>query len=122
MAQVIFRELRGVVLEEYEKVKRFLGRYFSNKDWYELFLYGGCYWFANYIKNRVDGSYLMINRQAEHCGVCIGGKLYDITGRISKEGYIVAGEREMSYMKRNYKPDFDIERLETDMRRAFNEG
>lgn len=90
-----------------------LEMYFNGVGWQRLFLDGGCYWFANFISSRVPGSYLVINRQLEHCAVVINGKAYDILGQVgNKSGYKKANSVEISFMKKNYKPKFNVVELE----------
>ena len=38
--------------------------------------------------------------------------LYDIRGRISAKNFHPASEREISFMKKNYVPKFDVKKLE----------
>ena len=38
--------------------------------------------------------------------------LYDIRGRISVKNFYPASEREISFMKKNYVPKFDVKKLE----------
>lgn len=104
-------------MEVYEKVLSLLKEYFEvsykGRDGYKnLFLNGGCYWLASYLNGLIPGSYLLINRVEEHCALCVGGKAYDITGMISSKGYHKASDREISFMKKNYKPRFEVVCLE----------
>ncbi|BBF41377.1 hypothetical protein lbkm_0051 [Lachnospiraceae bacterium KM106-2] len=54
----------------------------------------------------------MINRQQEHCAVLLPEGLFDISGRISKFNFRLATDRDISFMKKNYKPNFDVLKLE----------
>ena len=97
----------------YEKLLYFLDCYFCGiTSWNRLFLNGGCFWLANYLCERIPGSYLVINRLEEHCALCIEGSIYDVRGKISKCGFHKASEREISFMKKNYLPKFDVVSLE----------
>lgn len=89
-----------------------LERYFHGGEWKRLFLRGGCYWFADILHREIEYSKIMINRADEHCAICFGGGMYDITGRIGMKNFHVASEREIQFMKKNYIPKFDADKLE----------
>lgn len=101
----------GEKLEVYEKVLRALESYFGRKDWKKLFLNGGCFWLAEFLQERIPGSYLMINRAQEHCALCFAGGLYDVSGKISMKNFERATPRQISFMRKNYVPKFDTGRL-----------
>lgn len=96
----------------HKEVIRLLASYFTDPGWEKLFLNGGCYWLADFLHQRINGSKLMINRVQEHCAVAFGIGLYDVTGRISHNGFHEASRREISFMKKNYIPRFRAEKLE----------
>lgn len=96
----------------YEMVLNALENYFNNKDWKKLFLSGGCYWLANMLHRQIRESTIMINRIEEHCALYFENGLYDVCGRISAKNFRIAGERDISFMKKNYVPGFDTEKLE----------
>ncbi|MBQ7839208.1 MAG: hypothetical protein IJ390_01775 [Lachnospiraceae bacterium] len=98
-------------MEVYEKVLRALECYFGRKDWKKLFLCGGCFWLAEFLHERIPGSYLIINRAQEHCALCFDGGLYDVSGKISMKGFEKATERQISFMRKNYVPKFDTGKL-----------
>lgn len=91
-------------MDTYTKVLILLDNYFKGLNWKSLFLFGGCYWFANYLHGRIPGSIIVIDRVHEHCAIQIGGKTYDVTGRVSNKNYHKASDRELSFMKKNYIP------------------
>lgn len=99
-------------MEIYLKTLELLEGYFDTKDWRQFFLQGGCFWFANYLYQRIENSVLMINRMEEHCAICLSDGLYDVRGKISPYGFHPATEREISFMKKNYIPKFDVNMLE----------
>lgn len=99
-------------MEIYLKTLELLEGYFDTKNWKRYFLQGGCYWFANYLYHRIDNSVLMINRMEEHCAIRLSDGLYDVRGKISSYGFYPATEREISFMKKNYIPKFDVDLLE----------
>ena len=99
-------------MELYLKTLELLVSYFDTKDWKRYFLQGGCYWFANYLNQRILDSVLMINRMEEHCAIRLSDGLYDVSGKISPYGFHRATEREISFMKKNYIPKFDVKMLE----------
>jgi hypothetical protein len=111
-----YRKVYLVVNEKqellYKRLLLSLEQYFKSKDWQKLFLSGGCYWLANYLSTQIPGSYLVINRAEEHCAICINGKIYDVRGNISKYGFHRATDREIAFMKKNYKPRFNASDLE----------
>lgn len=88
-----------------------LGAYFHTADWKRLFLQGGCYWLADVLHQGIAGSFIMINREEEHCALDFEGGLYDVSGRISRRNFRLAEERDIRFMQKNYKPGFDGERL-----------
>ena len=99
-------------MELYLKTLELLESYFNTKDWKRYFLHGGCFWLANYLHKRIEDSVLMINRMEEHCALLLSDGLYDVRGKISTYGFHRATEREISFMKKNYIPKFDVEMLE----------
>lgn len=99
-------------MEIYFKTLELLESYFNTKDWKRFFLHGGCFWFGNYLYQRIENSVLMINRMEEHCAIRLSDGLYDVRGKISSYGFHPATEREISFMKKNYIPKFDVNMLE----------
>jgi len=99
-------------MELYLKTLVLLENYFNTKDWKRYFLQGGCYWFADYLYQQIENSVLMINRGEEHCAIRLSEGLYDVGGKISSYGFHRATDREISFMKKNYIPKFDVKMLE----------
>lgn len=99
-------------MDYYKMILGALERYFNNRTWRKLFLEGGCYWLADILQKGIPDSYIMINRAEEHCGVCFGNGLYDVSGKISAKFFRRAEERDISFMRKNYQPKFDKEGLE----------
>lgn len=99
-------------MELYLRILELLESYFNTKDWKRYFLQGGCYWFADYLNQRICDSVLMINRMEENCAIKLSDGLYDVRGKISSYGFHKATEREISFMKKNYIPKFDVKMLE----------
>lgn len=91
-----------------QKIKDYLGERYNEN----LFLSGGCFWFANYCVSHMQHVYLMFNKEQEHCAVEIQNQLYDITGRIAARNYVWATSQNVAYMKQHYIPAFDIKDLE----------
>ena len=54
----------------------------------------------------------MNNRVEEHCALCLKNGVYDVRGKISPYGFHPATEREISFMKKNYIPKFDVSIVE----------
>ncbi|MCR5716695.1 MAG: hypothetical protein K6G23_07620 [Lachnospiraceae bacterium] len=99
-------------MQYYETLLAALDSYFAHDShWKELFLHGGCYWFASTLQQRITPSTLYINRATEHCALYFDHGLYDIRGKISPYGFHPASEREISFMTKNYKPKFDVATL-----------
>lgn len=96
----------------YKMVLDALEHYFHNHEWKKLFLSGGCYWLANMLHQGIEGSIIMINRIEEHCALYFENGLYDVRGKISMKEFRIAGERDISFMKKHYVPKFDTEKLE----------
>ena len=101
-----------IKLPYYRKVLCALEKYFAEENWKIQFLTGGCYWLANILHQGIKDSVIMINRIEEHCALYFENGLYDVRGRISTINFHVASEREISFMKKNYIPKFDQNRLE----------
>lgn len=99
------------MLSKYNQIISKIKEYFKEENCEELFLHGGCFFLANYIHSKIPGSYLVLNKQQEHCAININGKIYDIRGKISSNGFSKATDRNISYMKKNYKPNFNTEKL-----------
>ncbi|MDO5291629.1 MAG: hypothetical protein Q4F05_02645 [bacterium] len=98
-------------MEMYLKIIHLLEEYFK-EDTKSLFLSGGCLFLAELLHNNINHSKIMINRCSEHCATEIGCYgIYDITGKISSENFRCATKRDLLYMKKNYTPRFNIERL-----------
>ena len=89
-------------MDIYDTIIAAIRDYLHDEDYETLFLTGGCYWFASFVADWVPNSYIMINRNKEHCAVVVDQKLCDITGLISKIGYEYADEKELNYMKKHY--------------------
>lgn len=96
----------------YTKVLKLMGNYFADSSWKRLFLCGGCYWFADFLHKEIRDSKIMINRMEEHCALAFANGVYDVTGRISGKNFHEATQREISFMKKNYIPRFDVKNLE----------
>lgn len=99
-------------MEYYRRVLEALEHYFRGNGWQKKFLNGGCFWLASILHQGIDGSVFMINRAEEHCALYFENGLYDIRGRISAQNFHPASEREISFMKKNYVPKFDVKKLE----------
>lgn len=108
-------------LHYYNMVLHTLEGYFSERNWKKLFLNGGCYWLADILRQGISGSVIMINRIEEHCALYFENGLYDIRGRISLQNFRRAGERDINYMKKNYLPKFDTDKLEQYLRKNMKE-
>lgn len=89
-----------------------LESYFHDQHWKTLFLKGGCYWLAELLHQGIRDSKIVINRVEEHCAVAFNNGIYDVTGRISGKNFHIASPREISFMKKNYIPQFNTEKLE----------
>ena len=104
----------------YNKVICLLASYFTEPGWEKLFLSGGCYWLANFLHQQLRSSKLMINRAQEHCAIAFGIGIYDVTGRISHNGFHEANSREVSFMKKNYIPCFPADQLERYLKKSLS--
>lgn len=105
----------------YKKILKILEEYFNSPDWKRFFQHGGCYWLADYLHQGIKDSIIMINRMEEHCALYFDGNLYDVNGKISKKNFYVAGDKEISFMKKNYIPKFDSEELERYIEMSMHE-
>lgn len=99
-------------MQYYIEIMDLLAKYFNENKWQKYFLCGGCYWLADYLHSIINNSVIMINRIDEHCALYFNDGLYDVTGKISMKNYVVAGERELSFMKKNYIPKFDTRKVQ----------
>lgn len=106
-------------MDYYQKILKALENYFTKANWKNLFMEGGCYWLADTLHRGIPGSYLIINRSEEHCGVYFENGLYDIRGRISARLFRKAKERDICFMKKNYIPKFQVENLEQYLRQCL---
>ena len=100
-------------MDYYDKLVLALQNYFHSSSWKNKFLYGGCYWFANKVQKNNPASVLFFNEKKQHCAVYMHGGLYDVTGRISPNGYHLANDDDIKYMKKKFVPDFELDKLET---------
>lgn len=78
---------------------------------------GGCYWLAKILQNGIPLSHIMINRIEEHCALYFEQGLYDVRGKISTRNFTFAGDRDISFMEKNYIPHFDYKKVEGYLRR-----
>ena len=99
-------------LQYYLKLLEILEVYFGESKYKKLFMEGGCFWLASYLKERIPGAKLWINRNEEHCALYFDDALYDVRGKIPKTNFHEASEREISFMRKNYVPKFDVKKLE----------
>lgn len=99
-------------MQYYQKILLLLERYFADKNWKKLFLSGGCYWLSDKLHQGIRDSVIMINRIEEHCALYFEDHLYDVRGQIPSKDFHAAGEREIRFMKKNYRPKFDTEKVE----------
>ena len=99
-------------MDIYDQIVKAIRDYLQIDDYQSMFLSGGCYWFAATVASLVPNAYLMLNRSKEHCAVMVDQRLYDITGRISKDGYVYASEKEVQYMKKHYVPRQNLTSLD----------
>lgn len=98
-------------MDVYLRIMSLLREYFA-EDTEEMFLSGGCYYLADLLHREITPSSIMINRWKEHCATQIGTLgIYDITGRIGNSQFHNASPREIAFMKKNYIPRFDQEKL-----------
>lgn|GEM_PF-1931367 len=93
--------------EIYASTVQALQRYFGKDAVNELFLHGGCYFFASYLHSHMKNSFIMFNKEREHCAIEFQNELYDITGKIGRKDYKIATPRQLDYMKKRYIPDFN---------------
>ena len=98
--------------EVYRKCVQKMKDYFGEQYDEQLFLQGGCFWFAEFLHRHTMQSFIMMNKEKEHCAIEIGNELYDITGKIPKRGYNWATKRNLEYMKKQYTPSFNVLKLE----------
>ena len=98
--------------EIYDLIISLLSSYFNRRDWRKMFLSGGCYWLANYLCSIIPNSYLVRNMNWEHCAICVNGKVYDVTGRISSKDFHKATNAEIELMQKEYVPSFNTKNRE----------
>lgn len=67
---------------------------------------------AETLHRGIENSVIMINRIEEHCALYFDNGLYDVRGQISAHNFCIARARDISFMKKNYIPKFDAEKLE----------
>lgn len=95
----------------YENLIIAIKHYFMKKDIYYMFLHGGCYWFASTLHEYIPDSDIVFNQKMQHCACAFNRGVYDIRGRISKTGFVIATMKDMEYMSKHFVPCFDIEKL-----------
>ena len=71
--------------------------------------HGGCFWFANKIHEHIPSSYIVLNRGMQHCAVMIDNSVYDATGSICKQNFVLASAKDIEYMQKNFKPNIDLD-------------
>jgi len=62
-----------------------------------------------------------IHRRTNHCALDFSNGVYDVTGGISPHNFHIASAREICFMKKNYIPAFDTEKLERYIRQTVGE-
>lgn len=95
----------------YEKIIDAIKDYFFNKDVDYLFLHGGCYWLALTLHQYIGDSEIVFNRKMQHCACLFDRKVYDIRGRISGKGFMIATAKDREYMKKHFIPRFHVEEI-----------
>lgn len=70
-----------------DKVNKFLDRFHKSDDIDTIFTSEACYWFAYILYRRFirDGATLMFANSDNHFGTKINGKVYDITGEVTRK-------------------------------------
>ncbi len=106
--------------DRYEEIIQRIKIYYGSQFQEELFLKGGCYWLADYLHRHLTSSFIMMNKEQEHCAIEIQNQLYDITGKISSRRYVWANERNLAYMKKHYRPNFNVRALERYLEQYHN--
>lgn len=84
-----------IVIQYYEKLMKALSDYFIMAHWKQLFVQGGCYWFANLLYQGIADFIIRINRVEEHCVIYFNHGLYDVRGRILQKNFKIANDREI---------------------------
>ena len=100
-------------MDVYQDYVNKLKVYFKGKNVKNLFLHGGCYFFAKNLVKKLKGGRIYWNRKLMHCAVLYDKQLYDFTGKISKKDFIPADESAIKYMEKHFVPDFDVQRLQS---------
>lgn len=95
----------------YEKLIAAVKQYFAGRDVRYMLLHGGCYWLASTLHEYISGSDIVFHQQMQHCACAFDRGVYDIRGRISGRGFMIATARNMEYMKKHFVPCFDVEAI-----------
>lgn len=98
-------------IKTYEKLIAAIRQYCAGRNIKYMFLHGGCYWLASIIHGYVPGSEIVFNRKMQHCACLFNNGIYDIRGRITKEGFKIAVSEDIKYMKKRFIPCFDADAL-----------
>lgn len=109
-------------MEIFEKVILTIQNYFSGKDILQLFLHGGCYWFAITLHQYIPDSVIVLNRKMQHCASLFNDGVYDIRGRIPSSGFCIATTEDMKYMQKHFIPNFDTKHLKAHLDIAMYEN
>ena len=75
-----------------KEILHFIKQFETAKD---CFLHGCCYWFAVILKyrfSRQESCTIMSHVVDNHFATLIGGKLYDVSGEISRDGFMAWSE------------------------------
>lgn len=109
-----YNKERGDKMETYNMLIDLLKKYFKNRNIKDIFCYGGCFYFASKIKENIPNTSIWWNRKLMHCAIYFedNNGLYDITGRINKNGFVKANEKDLLYMQKHFKPNFDEKQLD----------
>lgn len=97
--------ISGIVI--YEKLTDAIQSFFAGRDVRYLLLHGGCYWYAGILHRYISDSVIVFNRTLQHCACFFHHGVYDIRGRISKQGFAAATGKDLNYMQKHFIPCFD---------------
>ena len=98
-------------LKIYKKLIAAIRQYCAGRDVNYMFLHGGCYWLASILHEYIPDSNIVFNRKFQHFACQFNRGIYDIRGRIMSEGFTIATEKDMAYMRKHFIPYFDTEAL-----------
>lgn len=89
-------------LESIININSILINYF-NCNIYDMFLNDYCLEYYNILKKMYPNSYMVLEKNKEHCAILINEVIYDVTGIRENVDFVLADSYDISFVNNFYK-------------------